>query len=195
MDYIKHMEKAIIVAISKEDIEGCKKIFQKGITINYYIEALDVTPLEYAFRIESSYELLKVLLEQSEEILDTTELNKYLLKYIEKNDIKTVELLLKHNFDMNYENEECETALIKAVVVNNIEIVKLLLKYKVDVNHKNKTNCIVLDYIWDDTDPEIFKLLVNEGADKDLLCKDFEPFESNIEVLKDLYKKYYNIDL
>lgn len=191
-------EKAIIASISKEDIERCKNIIKKGLSVNCYIEALDTTPLEYALTIESSYELLKVLFDSSNDIIDIKDsnesLSKYLLKYIEKNEIKTVELLLKNNFDMNYENEECETALIKAVVTNNIEMIKLLLKFNVEINYKNQCGCIVLDYVYDDTDPEIFKLLVDNGVNRELLCKDLQPFENNVEILKTLYQKYYNIN-
>ena len=195
MEDLNKNEKAIIVAITKDDIESCKNIFKKGMSVNYYIEPLDITPLEYALKIESSYELLKFLFEESKDSLNINSLSKYLLDYIQKGNIKIVELLLKYNFDMNYENEECETALIKAVITNNIEMVKLLLKFNVEINYKNKCDCIVLDYVWDDTDPEIFKLLVDNGVNRELLCKDLQPFENNVEILKDLYMKHYNIIL
>ncbi len=60
---------------------------------------------------------------------------------------KVVKILLEYGADINFENNDNETALSYAFEEENIEVIKILLNNKAEINYKNFYNIGALGYL------------------------------------------------
>jgi ankyrin repeat protein len=82
-------------------------------------------------------------------------------------DYEFVTLLLEQpNIDLNYKNQDGDTALLIAVYLHNSDIVELLLGSGADPNITNGGTA--LSFATDDDDVDIVKLLLDNGADPNI---------------------------
>lgn len=78
--------------------------------------------------------------------------------------VSCIELLLKHEIDVNIMNKDGVTALHRAVDLGHQDIVRLLLKYKAELNTKDASGWTPLHVASAHNDLELVRLLVNRGA-------------------------------
>ena len=69
------------------------------------------------------------------------------------------EIVINKNINLNFQDNDGNTALYHAIKKNKIDIIKLILKNAIDINIKNKKGFSVLDIC--DPNSEIFDLIVN----------------------------------
>ncbi|UJR31971.1 hypothetical protein I4U23_019444 [Adineta vaga] len=78
--------------------------------------------------------------------------------------VSCIELLLKHDIDVNIVNKDGVTALHRAVDLGHPDIVRLLLKHKAELNTKDASGWTPLHVASAHNDVELVRLLVNRGA-------------------------------
>ncbi|CAF3744177.1 unnamed protein product [Rotaria sp. Silwood1] len=78
--------------------------------------------------------------------------------------ISCIELLIKHNIDINIANKDGATALHRAVDLGHSDIVRLLIKHKAELNIKDTSGWTPLHFACAHNDIEIVRLLINRGA-------------------------------
>ncbi|CAF0914271.1 unnamed protein product [Adineta ricciae] len=78
--------------------------------------------------------------------------------------VSCIELLLKHDIDVNIVNKDGVTALHRAVDLGHPDIVRLLLRHKAELNTKDASGWTPLHVAAAHNDVELVRLLVNRGA-------------------------------
>lgn len=84
------------------------------------------------------------------------------------NNIKLLNLLIKHGVDVNLKNDRGDTALTIAALHGNIEIIELLINNKANLNLPDDDNATALMHAINSKSEnkiEIVKLLIIRGAD------------------------------
>ncbi|CAF2781869.1 unnamed protein product [Rotaria sp. Silwood2] len=78
--------------------------------------------------------------------------------------VSCIELLIKHNININIANKDGATALHRAVDLGHSDIVRLLIKHKAELNTKDTSGWTPLHVACAHNDIELVRLLINRGA-------------------------------
>ncbi|CAF1587835.1 unnamed protein product [Rotaria magnacalcarata] len=78
--------------------------------------------------------------------------------------ISCIELLIKHDIDINIANRNGNTALHRAVDLGLSDIVRLLIKYKAELNTKDLSGWTPLHVACAHNDIDLVRLLISRGA-------------------------------
>lgn len=108
---------------------------------------------------------------------------KKLFTAVQNNDIKSVEKLIKSGVNINYKDNDGETALEEAVKTDNKDIVKLLISKGADLNTMDIQRSTPLSVI---RSQSMMNLLLSNGANANTMVftGDGESDEIAIEVAK-----------
>ena len=87
------------------------------------------------------------------------------IKAVETNNIEEVKRMMQSGIDLNYRNNNGNTALMYAIMYNRVEIARMLIDSGVDVNIRdNRDNtALIWTILFDNI--EISRMLINVGAD------------------------------
>ena len=88
----------------------------------------------------------KFLIENVKNINYISDMGTAIMAAVYKNQIDLVELMLKHNADVNLQDPNGTTALMLAVQTKNIEMVEFLLKNNADKSLKTKDGKTAFEY-------------------------------------------------
>lgn len=122
--------------------------------------------------------------------------------------LNSVKLLIKYGADVNYQNNEGQTALFKAATSTNLassneeldyrrQIVKLLVLSGADINIATNFNRTVMKTIVFDGDMELVQFLVENGGDLNYIDQDganYLFYCNKVECLKYFVNKGLNIN-
>ena len=114
--------------------------------------------------------------------------NQNIFKYIDKNDIESVENYINSGADINKQNNKGYTALMYATLNSNYEIVKLLLNAGAYIDKQNNSGNNALIWAAYNNNREIVELLLDYGADEFILNNDNKSF---YDYLNDENKEYF----
>lgn len=115
---------------------------------------------------------------------------------LEKN-YKVIELLLKYNANVNLQNaSDAKSAMHIAAIYGDLQATKILLKAKpnLELEEDQGRTPLLCSIMTDKRKPEVFKLLLESGANTDFYAPDSRSFGKNIPFV-DLVKKWGNDDI
>ena len=90
-----------------------------------------------------------------------------LLEAAKENDLAEVKRLIEAGVDIDYQDDEYNTALILAAMYDNVDIVEYLIDAGADLDLQNIANWPALGYAMNNGNEEIIKLLRDAGASED----------------------------
>jgi len=94
-----------------------------------------------------------------------------ILDYANLGKTKQIQKLINANADVNFQNENGDTALMAGCVYNHTKIIHLLLDNGVNVNLQNNHGMFALMFSSYNKNADIIQLLLNNGAKTDLQAK------------------------
>jgi uncharacterized protein len=126
-------------------------------------------------------------------VKNTTNETNQLLLYVYMTDLMDLKKLLDNGYNVNYKNENGDTALIIASYLGYADIVKMLLEYNPDLNIKNNNNeTAIQKSACTLSNKDIYDMLKNRGAIIDIFSS---CYYSDIESVKDLLKSGIDINI
>ena len=148
-------ETALYKAVNLQDKDMVKFLIKKGANVNE--NSFGKTPLYTAIALKDK-EMITLLLNNGADI-NSIDIHRpeaptplyaaINLKYYGEKNISIVELLLNHNANINFQNNNGDTVLHYAIMSEDEKLIKLLLHYKADINIRNNSNTSPLDLIVD----------------------------------------------
>jgi len=154
----------------------------------FFQDSTGAFPLYYAMGYHANYSTICSIIELGithEQINKVTLTGSNALIYgCQRNSsLQSMELLLKHNININHQTKDGSTALMFAVQKNNIDIIYLLLKYNCNIYLKNNMNQMAIEL----TSNKIIIQLLNQQLFNDYFAK--REFDRILE-MKGIYLTY-----
>ncbi|XP_076288512.1 transient receptor potential cation channel subfamily A member 1-like [Lasioglossum baleicum] len=187
---------ALHSAVKTYQVEVAQLLLNYGANVNVK-DGRGTTPIDYAIQ-NGDTEMTKLLLANGADIKD----NPNLLSIAAGNgSLKIVEDLLKYGADVNRLNSSTFgrdlTALHSAVKQHKVAVAQLLINYGANVNFKNNLGDTPIVYAIENSDTEMAKLLLTNGADiKDnpnLLCT--AAGNGSLQMVEDLLKHGADVNM
>ena len=166
---------ALFHSVKNEHLQITQLLVESGADINMAVDDTGQTPISYCV-MNNRVDIINLLLNQPHIDINCTDNNEYnALFYAIKNDnFEIFQLLVESGADVNIiVHESGETPLIMAMNLKNESMIKYLIENNLNeanMNHCDGKGCCALFYAVNDGNDEIVQLLVQSGADVNVLA-------------------------